>query len=93
MRENKVEHQLIDVREPYERDICCLNGYHIPMDEILNRLDEIRRDVPAIIFCRSGKRGAAVVDSLQRSGIDNVQNLEGGIMAWIEQVDPSLEKY
>ena len=93
MREEGIAHQLIDVREPYERDICCLDGYHIPMDEILNRLDEIRRDVPAIIFCRSGKRAAAVVDSLERSGITNVQTLEGGIMAWIEQVDPSLESY
>ena len=93
MREEGIAHQLIDVREPYERDICCLDGYHIPMDEILNRLDEIRRDVPAIIFCRSGKRTAAVVDSLERSGISNVQTLEGGIMAWIEQVDPSLESY
>lgn len=84
------DHQLIDVREPYEVDVCCIGGSNIPMQEILKRLNEIKTDIPVVIYCRSGKRGAAVVDTLARNGFTNARNLEGGILAWGDIVDPDI---
>ena len=86
--------QLIDIREPYEIEICHIDGQHIPMDEILDRTQEIKTDIPVVIHCRSGKRSAAVVDALQTNyGFTNVHNLSGGILAWVSEIDPSLDVY
>ena len=93
LREQNVDHQLIDLREPYEADICTIGGTLIPLEELLDRKNEIRTDVPVIMHCKTGKRSAAAVDALNRNGFSNVDDLEGGIIAWIEQVDPSLEAY
>jgi rhodanese-related sulfurtransferase len=93
MRNEQVQHQLIDIREPYEAEICNIGGDLIPMSELLDHATEIKTDIPVIIHCKSGKRAAAAVDALNRRGFTNVHNLEGGIMAWIEQIDTSLEVY
>ncbi|MBL4625104.1 MAG: rhodanese-like domain-containing protein [Flavobacteriales bacterium] len=86
--------QLIDVREPYEIDICTISGDAIPMGDIMNRVDEIAKDKPVFIHCRSGKRSAAVIDSLERGhGFDNLYNLTGGILAYASEIDTSLEQY
>jgi sulfur-carrier protein adenylyltransferase/sulfurtransferase len=86
--------QLIDVREPYEIDICSINGDPIPMGEVMNRVGEISKEKPVIIHCRSGKRSAAVIDSLERNhGFDNLTNLTGGILAYAAEIDTSLEQY
>jgi rhodanese-related sulfurtransferase len=83
--------QLIDVREQYEYDAANINAHHIPMGEILERKDEIKTDVPVIIHCRSGARSASVINALEAQfGMDNLHNLEGGIMAWAAQIDPSM---
>ncbi len=85
------EHQLIDLREPYEAERCTLGGMLIPMGDILARLNELRRDVPVIMHCRSGNRAGAVVQALsQRYGFSNLHNLLGGIEAWRETVDQSI---
>ncbi|MDA9563702.1 rhodanese-like domain-containing protein [Flavobacteriales bacterium] len=86
--------QLIDVREPYEIDICSLNGDAMPMGEIINRVDEISKDKTVIIHCRSGKRSAAVIEALERNhGFENLYNLTGGILAYAAEIDTSLEQY
>jgi rhodanese-related sulfurtransferase len=91
LQERGLEHQLIDLREPYEAERCTLGGTLIPMGEILERLDELRRDVPVIMHCKSGNRAGAVVQALsQRYGFANVHNLLGGIEAWRETVDQSI---
>lgn len=77
------EVQLIDVREPWEYEEahipgCCL----IPMGEVPARLGEIRRDVPAVVYCRSGVRSGKVVALLREAGFDQALNLKGGILAW-----------
>ena len=90
--ENKV-HQLIDVREDYEVEICSMGGQHIPMAEVMQRLEEIRKDIPVVVHCKSGRRSEAVVAQLMRYGYTNVFSLEGGIIDWIETVAPQLEKY
>ncbi|MEM7162313.1 MAG: rhodanese-like domain-containing protein [Bacteroidota bacterium] len=94
MRDNNVEHQLIDVREAHELEICEIGGMHIPMGEIMSRLDELRKDVPVILHCRSGARSMAVGEALQKTGsYEHLVNLKGGILAWAEEIDDSLEQY
>lgn len=87
------EFQLIDVREAHEVDIVSIGGTHIPMAEIPNRTDEVRRDIPVIIHCRSGVRSAAICSFLGSSGFEQVYNLKGGVLAYAREVDPSLPSY
>lgn len=85
---------LIDIREPYELEICKIEATHIPMAEIAAKADQLDRDKTCVIMCRSGKRAAAVVNMLTSDfDMQNVVNLEGGILAWIEQIDTHLETY
>lgn len=86
--------QLIDVRESHEADICEIGGELIPMGEIIGATDRIAKDKPVIIHCRSGKRSATIVMHLENAlGLDNLFNLKGGILAWADEIDPTLEKY
>ncbi len=85
---------LIDVREPFEVEIARINGEKlIPMGDIPDRMDEIPRAGTTVLFCKSGVRSANAIAFLRSQGFDNLLNLEGGIDAWREQVDPSLRKY
>ena len=91
-RDQGTDHQLIDVRESHEFEAGNLGGTHIPMGEILDRLDDLRKDVPVVMQCRSGGRSAAVVSALEsKFGMDNLYNLKGGAQAWAMHVDPSME--
>jgi rhodanese-related sulfurtransferase len=83
--------QLIDVREPYEAELCSIGGTLIPMGEVVDRVAEIRKDIPVVVHCRSGSRSAAVINALSsRCGFANLVNLKGGIMGYGRDVDPSL---
>lgn len=91
-RETGKDFQLVDIREAYEFEAGNLGGQHIPMGSILDRVEELRRDVPVVMQCRSGGRSAAVVTALEsRFGMDNLYSLSGGARAWAEEVDPSME--
>jgi len=86
--------ELIDVREPFEYEIARINGAKlIPLGEIGERLSELQRERPIIVHCHSGKRSAQAVGVLQQHGFTNVYNLEGGIDAWSDQIDPNVPKY
>jgi adenylyltransferase/sulfurtransferase len=86
--------ELIDVREPFEYEIARIDGAKlIPLGEIAERLDELEREQPIIAHCHSGMRSAQAVQLLQQRGFAKVYNLEGGIDAWSEQIDPDVPKY
>jgi molybdopterin/thiamine biosynthesis adenylyltransferase/rhodanese-related sulfurtransferase len=86
--------ELIDVREPFEYEIAQIDGAKlIPLGEIAERLDELKREQPIIVHCHSGMRSAQAVRLLQQRGFAKVYNLEGGIDAWSDQVDPNVAKY
>lgn len=86
--------QLIDVREPHEFEIANLGGELIPLGDLVNEVDKIRRDVPVIIHCRSGARSAAAVNEMEkRFGFDNLYNLKGGILAYAKEIDPDISVY
>jgi rhodanese-related sulfurtransferase len=94
MRQSGEDFQLIDIREAYETESVQIGGTIIPMDEVLERSDELRNDCKVIVFCRTGKRATAVVEALQRlKGMTNVYSLQGGIFGYIDQVEPALPKY
>ena len=85
---------LIDVREPYELEICKIDALHIPMAEVAANIDKIDRSKTVVIMCRSGKRAEAVANMLITDhNILEIAILEGGILAWIEQIDTHLETY
>lgn len=86
--------QLIDVREPFEFDICDIEGQLIPLGTIAEKVDEIAKDKDVVIHCRSGKRSAdAILYLQQQHGFTNLYNLEGGILAWADEIDDEMEKY
>jgi len=84
-------HVFVDVREPYEVDEVAydVNGMHIPLGEIEVRIEEFPKDKQIIIGCRSGKRSMNACMFLKMNGFDNVNNLEGGIIGWIENECPT----
>jgi adenylyltransferase/sulfurtransferase len=92
--DNQEDIQVIDVRKAYEYKIVNIGSTLIPKSEIETQLDKIRRDVPVILLCRSGKRSATVLQGLEKKyAFDNLYNLKGGILAYADQVDTSLTKY
>jgi adenylyltransferase/sulfurtransferase len=84
---------LLDVREPYERQIAQIGGTLIPQNDVPNRLAEIPRDKEIVVQCRSGARSQRIAEFLKQSGYTNVVNLAGGILAWAEEIDPKIQKY
>lgn len=92
LRKSGQEFQLIDVRETYEYDVGNIDGVHIPMGEIPLNIERIHRNGTVIIHCRSGARSANVIRWLEAEhGFTNLYNLSGGIMAWKNHIDPSVE--
>jgi adenylyltransferase/sulfurtransferase len=90
----KEDLQLIDVREPYEREIASLGGDLIPLATLRSSVDKISREKPVIIYCRSGARSQRAAEALQKDfGFTNLYNLEGGVLAWSDQIDSTMKKY
>lgn len=87
------EFQLIDVREPNEVAIVSLSGINIPLKNLSAQINTIRKDIPVIVYCKSGGRSATAVRMLQVNGFTNVRSLAGGILKWIEEIDPTLTRY
>ena len=86
--------QLIDIRDEYEFDICCIGGEKINMYSITVSLDKLSREKKIIIYCRTGSRSATIVSLLEKNfSFKNVYNLDGGIMKWRQDVDPSIKEY
>jgi len=86
------EFEIVDVREPYEYDACNIGSVHIPMGEICNRIADLPKDKNIVIMCRSGKRAEAVANILMTDySISNVYILDGGILAWKDQIDSTLD--
>lgn len=85
---------LLDVREPSELAICRLEtSCDIPLGILPLRLEEIPEDRHVVVLCKMGGRSAQAVQFLKSKGYKNVSNLVGGIIRWIDDVDPSLKKY
>jgi rhodanese-related sulfurtransferase len=85
---------LLDVREGWELDVARLpDTVHIPMDEVPARLAELDRNRYIVVVCRSGGRSLTVARFLEAQGYPSVANLTGGILAWRQELDPTLAAY
>jgi molybdopterin/thiamine biosynthesis adenylyltransferase/rhodanese-related sulfurtransferase len=85
---------LVDVREPYEYDICNISGSKlIPLGELPARLSELDSADEIVLHCKVGGRSAKALKILQDAGFRKLNNLQGGILAWSEKIDPSIPKY
>lgn len=86
--------QLIDVREPHEYDIVNLGGELIPLATVSANADRIDRDKKVVVHCKMGGRSAKAIRELEEKyGFDNLYNLKGGVLAYIDEVKPELTKY
>ncbi|HZI77906.1 MAG TPA: molybdopterin-synthase adenylyltransferase MoeB [Vicinamibacterales bacterium] len=85
---------ILDVREPNEYQINKIPGSTlIPLGELPRRYQELPKDRPIVTQCKTGARSGKARDFLKTVGFNDVLNLKGGILAWIDQVDPSQPKY
>lgn len=93
LRDSEAEFFLLDVREDSEYSKVNLGGQHIPLSELPEHYDELDRDAHIIVHCRAGGRGSRAAQQLRGAGFGDVWNLNGGLMAWIDRIDPSLPRY
>lgn len=85
---------LVDVREPYEREIAHLGGELIPLGTIMTQAESLPRDRMVIVYCRSGMRSAAAIRELEKTmGFTNLYNLRGGVLAWAAEIDTDMSTY
>ena len=82
------------MREPNEYQINRIPGsVLIPLGDVPRRYNELNPEEELVMQCKSGARSARAADFLRSVGFKKVRNLKGGILGWIDQVDPSQPKY
>ena len=92
--DNNDDFMLLDVRNIQEVLYSKIeNSVHIPMNEIVDRMNELDPNKEIIIQCKSGKRSARVCEYLISQNFNNVKNLSGGIIAWADEIDNSIQVY
>jgi molybdopterin/thiamine biosynthesis adenylyltransferase/rhodanese-related sulfurtransferase len=85
---------IVDVREPAEFEICRIPGaVLIPLGQLRSRAGELDPSQEIVLQCKVGGRSANAAAYLKSIGFARARNLTGGILAWIDQVDPSQPKY
>ena len=85
--------QFIDVREPYEHDDMNLNALLIPLGTVIDNIDKIDRNRKVVVHCKTGGRSAKAIRQLENDfGFDNLYNLKGGIMAYMQDIKTSQPK-
>jgi len=93
---------LLDVREPFERELCAIvagpgvHDLHVPMGLVSQAIDSIKalaRSVPVVVYCHHGVRSRRVAQWLTERGVPGLSNLDGGIDAWSADVDPAVRRY
>jgi len=86
--------QLIDVREPHEYEIVNIGGELIPLGTVSANNERFDRDRKVVVHCKTGGRsGKAIRELEEKFGYTNLYNLKGGILAWVDQIQPELTKY
>jgi rhodanese-related sulfurtransferase len=80
---------LVDVREQEEFDEVNLGGQLVPLSEFEQRWQEVPKDQPVYIYCRSGRRSRTALEYLKKQGYTNGYNVTGGILAWLNEINPN----
>ena len=85
---------LVDVREQWEFDICQIKGAILmPLGEIAMTYVNLNKDSKIALYCHSGIRSMHVADFLLSKGFQSLANLQGGIDAWAQEIDTTVERY
>ena len=87
---------LVDVREPVEYEIVKIpGGVLIPKDRILSgaALADLPQDRQLVLYCKSGVRSAEALAAVKNAGFRDAVHVQGGVVAWVKQIDPSLPIY
>ena len=93
LRQSGEDFFLLDVREAHEVERATLGGHHIPLAEVASRLDEIPKGGKVLVHCKLGGRSAKAVVALRQLGFEGAWNVNGGIQAWAERIDPDVPTY
>ena len=93
LQDEGADFQLIDVREPNEFEFANLGGELIPLSTVPDHIDKFSKDKQVVVHCRSGARSGNAIQFLEQHGFDNLYNPKGGILAWSDEIDPSIPKY
>ncbi len=85
---------VLDVREPWEREICALDdALLMPMGQLQQGVGDLPADRPLVVICHTGVRSFHVTMWLRSQGFDQAWNLAGGIDAWAARIDPTMKRY
>ncbi len=85
---------LLDVREPWEYQLCHIDGSRtMPMNTVPANVAQLERDMPIVCICHHGMRSMQVALFLEQHGFSNVINPTGGVDAWAAQVDNNMPTY
>ena len=85
---------LLDVREPWEFDICHIDGsLNMPMAQVPLRLDELQEADEIVVICHHGIRSQQIIWFMQQEFEQPLINLDGGVDAWAREVDPDMPVY
>ncbi len=88
------ELEIIDVREPYEWEIARIPGARlVPLDRIAAEIPRLDKKRETILYCKVGVRSRYAAQQLADAGVAEVRNLAGGILRWIDEVDPTMTRY
>ena len=94
LRRDGTPHAVLDIREPWETDICGLSdSLRIPLQQIPQSLDDLPQEHPLVVVCHHGVRSAMVTGFLRQNGFANACNLAGGIDAWARLIEPAMPRY
>ena len=94
MIDNKQEFELIDVREEDEYEICSIHQAQlIPLSVFQDHYQALDKNKEYVIHCKMGGRSAKVCEFLLEKGFKQVKNLDGGIVAWANEVDNTIDIY
>jgi len=85
---------LVDVREPWENKICSIERSKlIPLGELGEKTEELDKSKEIVLYCHHGGRSFMALNKLKKLGFKKLKNLDGGIDAWAEDVEPKMERY
>ena len=85
---------LLDVREPWEFDICQIDGsINMPMGQVSQQLEGLQQADEIVVICHHGVRSLQVIQFLRQQGLDNLVNLDGGVDAWARTIDVDMPVY
>lgn len=94
LQDNNARPLLLDVREPWEYDICRIEGAQLmPMQSIPAQLNKLDPKQETIVICHHGVRSRMVARYLEQAQFENVINLSGGVNLWAQHIDLDMPRY